>query len=123
MERWFGDALRVPYRALIVDRCLGVPSVHTEADFRVPCLFGEWLRVELSVGRLGRSSVELHYAVYAEPEPESGTDGEESPRLVGKTVCVLMDLDPTHETYRQALPWPEELRERIEAFGVIGDSS
>ena len=31
---------------------------------------------------------------------------------------LLMDLDPASETHLRALPWPEDLRARIEAFGV-----
>jgi 4-hydroxybenzoyl-CoA thioesterase len=110
MERWFHDALDHPYDALIMGRRLGLPTVHTEADFRMPCRFGEALRVELRVLRLGRSSIELGYRVVA--------DGEAEPRLTGRTVCALMDLDPTRPTHARAVPWPEDLRARIEAFGV-----
>lgn len=113
MERWFGDALGHPYDALITNRRLGLPSVHTEADFRIPCRFGERLVVELRVPKLGRSSLELAYRVTALGEPH--------PRLTGKTVCALMDLDSTRPTYLRAMPWPEDLRARIEAFGVGTD--
>ncbi len=111
MERWFGDALEQPYDGLILGRKLGLPSVHTEADFRTPCRFGDALVVELRVARLGRTSLELAYRV-------RGVDDHRAPRLVGRTVCALMDLDPDRETYRRAVPWPEDLRAKIEAFGV-----
>jgi 4-hydroxybenzoyl-CoA thioesterase len=84
--------------------------VHTEADFRAPCRFGERLVVELRVPKLGRTSIELAYRVMA--------PGENDPRLTGKTVCALMDLDPTRPTHARAVPWPDELRAGIEAFGV-----
>lgn len=112
MEQWFGDALELPYDELIVGRRLGLPSVHTEADFAVPCRFGERLVVELRVGKLGRSSVELLYRVGVEDQPKA------PPRLTGRTVCVLMDLDPARDTHERAVPWPEDLRARIESFGV-----
>lgn len=112
MEQWFGDALGLPYDELIVGRRLGLPSVHTEADFTSPCRFGERLTVELRVLRLGRSSVELGYRV------RTAADEAAAPRLTGRTVCVLMDLDPERETHERALPWPDDLRARIEAFGV-----
>lgn len=111
MERWFGDALDEPYDALILGRKLGLPSVHSEADFRMPCRFGEWLTVQLRVTRLGRTSLELGYEVFADAE-------ETRPRLTGKTICALMDLDPSRPTYERAVPWPEDLRDKIEAFGV-----
>jgi 4-hydroxybenzoyl-CoA thioesterase len=110
MERWFGEALGLPYDHLITSRRLGLPAVHTEADFRVPCRFGERLVVELRVGKLGRSSIELGYRVMV--------DGESEPRLTGRTVCALMDLDPARPSHARAVPWPDELRARIEAFGV-----
>lgn len=112
MERWFGDALLQPYDALIMGRRLGLPSVHTEADFRAPCRFGEALVVELRVLRLGRSSIELGYRVV-----QAMADQDEV-RLTGRTVCALMDLDETRPTHGRAVPWPEDLRARIEAFGV-----
>jgi 4-hydroxybenzoyl-CoA thioesterase len=114
MEHWFHDALHHPYDALIMGRRLGLPAVHTEADFRVPCRFGERLVVELRVPKLGRSSIELAYRVFAEV-------GEDEPRLAGRTVCALMDLDPTRPTHARAVPWPEDLRASIEAFGIAGD--
>lgn len=110
MERWFDASLGLPYDALILTRRLGLPSVHTEADFRRPCRFGERLVVELRVPSLGRSSIELAYRVMA--------PGEADPRLTGRTVCVLMGLDPARPSHERAVPWPDDLRERIEAFGV-----
>ncbi len=111
MELWFGDALSHPYDTLIVGRRLGLPSVHTEADFRVPCRFGDALDVELRVARLGRSSIELDYRVV---DPQ----GQPPVRLTGRTVCALMDLDPARATFRRAVPWPDDLRTKIESFGV-----
>jgi 4-hydroxybenzoyl-CoA thioesterase len=110
MERWFEACLGLPYDALIMGRRLGLPSVHTEADFRAPCRFGERLVVELRVGKLGRTSIELVYRVVVA--------GEAEPRLTGRTVCALMDLDPARPTHARAVPWPDDLRTRIEAFGV-----
>jgi 4-hydroxybenzoyl-CoA thioesterase len=110
MERWFADALGVPYDALILGRRLGLPSVHAEADFRAPCRFGERMTVELRVPKLGRTSIELAYRVVVA--------GEAEPRLTGRTVCALMDLDPARPTHARAVPWPEDLRARIAAFGV-----
>lgn len=110
MERWFGDGLGETYERLIMGRKLGLPSAHTEADFRRPCRFGDWLEIEMRVTKLGRTSIELSYV--------GRVDGDSEPRLTGKTICVLMDLDPTHEGHERATPWPDDLRARIEAFGV-----
>jgi len=118
MERWFGDALGQPYEALIGGRKLGLPSVHTEADFSAPCRFGDRLEVELRVTAMGRSSLELSYRVRSASGGEGEGEGEGELRLRGRTVCVLMDLDASRPAHGRAVPWPDDLRARIEAFGV-----
>lgn len=123
MEQWFGDALQVPYDALIVGRKLGLPSVHTEADFLAPCRFGERVVVELRVARLGRTSIELAYRVLASSERSEEAEGPDPLRLRGRTVCAVMDLDPTRPTHARAVPWPDDLRARIEAFGVSPEAA
>ncbi len=122
METWF-SAIGFRYDEVILDRKIGFPAVHTEADFRAPSRFGEAIDVELRVRALGRSSVRFGYTVYG-PERVTGEDGEDGqaaqPRLTGATVCVVMDLDPQSPRHRQAMPVPDDLRAAIEAFGVAG---
>lgn len=109
MEAWFGEALGVPYVEVIQGRKLGFPSVHTEADFAAPSAFGDAVDVRLTVTRVGRSSIEFGYRVTARDDPADL-------RATGKTVCVVMDLDPGSKTFRRALPMPDDLRARIETF-------
>jgi 4-hydroxybenzoyl-CoA thioesterase len=115
METWFGERLGAPYEHVIMRRKLGFPSVHTEADFRQPTRFGESVVIELRVGKLGRSSVRLEYTVL-------GEDGQV--RATGATVVAVMDLDPQRDTFRRAVPVPDDLRGAIEAFqrGTLVDS-
>jgi 4-hydroxybenzoyl-CoA thioesterase len=113
MEAWFSEGLGISYASVIVDRRLGFPSVHTEADFVRPLAFGQDATIELTVGRVGRSSLELGYRVLSGPVG----DGEEAAEVAtGRTVCVVMDLDPERPSFRRAVPMPEDLRERIERF-------
>ena len=109
METWFSERLGLAYEALIVGRKIGFPAVHTEADFRRPTRFGETVAVELRVRDTGRSSIAFDYVV-RDHEPSGGV------RATGHTVCVVMDLDPDSPTFRRALPMPDDLRARIEAF-------
>lgn len=109
METWFGDALGAPYDDVITVRRIGFPTVHTEADFRAPTRFGERVAVELRVGRIGGSSIELVYRV-------CGPGGDADLRATGRTVVALMDLDPASPGFRRGLPIPADLRARIEAF-------
>ena len=105
MEAWFESELGLPYRDLIVGRKLGFPSVHTEADFRVPSVFGDRLEIRLRVADIGRTSLRFDYRV---------SDSDAVTRVTGSTTCVVMDLDETHETYRRAVPIPVDLRALIE---------
>jgi 4-hydroxybenzoyl-CoA thioesterase len=109
METWFSEALGLAYDELILVRKIGFPSVHAEADFRRPTRFGETIAVELRVRDMGRTSVAFDYVIRAR-DPAAET------RATGHTICVVMDLDPDRPTFRRALPIPEDLRARIEAF-------
>ena len=108
METWFGQRLGMPYDHVIVDRKIGFPSVHTQADFRRPTRFGERVAVELRVAKLGRSSIAFDYVV-------RGSDPADA-RVVGNTVCAVMDLDPASSTFHRAVPLPDDLRAAIEQF-------
>lgn len=62
MEKLF-EPLDGGYRALIVDRRVGLPAVHLEADFRVPLRYGDVARIEARVVRVGQRSLTLGYRV------------------------------------------------------------
>lgn len=109
MEGWFSAGLGVPYDQVIVGRKIGFPSVHTEADFTRPCQFGERIGIELRVGKVGRSSVELLYRIV-------GADDPADERGRGRTVCVVMDLDPGSSGFRRSVPLPDDLRAAIVSF-------
>ena len=107
METWFSARLGLRYAEVVVGRKIGFPAVHTEADFKVPCALGDAIFVELRVARLGRSAIDLVYAV-------RGADG--GLRLTGATTCVVLDLDPASPGFRKSMPIPGDLRARIERF-------
>ena len=110
MEQWFSEALQMPYADVILGRKLGFPSVHTEADFKSPSALGETLAVELRVGGLGQKSIVFDYRVRLHG------DDQAPPRVVGRTICALMNLDPTSDRYRRSMPLPADLRQAIETF-------
>ncbi|RYZ03277.1 MAG: acyl-CoA thioesterase [Myxococcales bacterium] len=115
MEAWFDEALLTPYKDLTLVSRLGLPSVHVEADFKAPCQFGDDLEVWLTLSKLGASSLTLSYRIVSSTKvPAPDTEVDE--RVSGRTVCVLMDLDPERGTYRKAVPIPTDLRARILAF-------
>lgn len=112
METWFAARLGLAYAELVVGRKLGFPAVHTGADFRAPCALGDAIAVELRVARLGRSTIDLRYAV-------RGAAGDL--RVEGATTCVVMDLDPASPNFRRAVAIPEDLRRALEAFMAADD--
>jgi len=60
MENFFGD-LEGGYARLILERKVGLPAVHVDMSFSVPLSYGDTLRIETSVARVGHRSATLHY--------------------------------------------------------------
>jgi 4-hydroxybenzoyl-CoA thioesterase len=103
VEDWFADALGLPFDTMHMGKRFGFPIVNTQCEFYKPCRIGERLVLDLSVGRLGRASLELTL---------SGKIGGEE-RIRARNVRAMMSL----ETYR-AVPIPDDLREKMGAFAV-----
>ena len=101
MDRWFGEALGVPYAEYIGTRRLGLPTVRLECDFTAVSQLGDRLRQRLSVAKLGRTSLEL--AV------EFDTASELRARFRQVLVCTSL---ATHKSY----PLPDDLRAGMQRF-------
>jgi len=100
VEDWFATDLACDFATLHKDRGLGVPTVHLETDFVGACELGELLDITLEIERLGESSLMLAFAF--------AVGGEK--RLGGKVVLVCM-----HLTEKRAVPWPDDLRDRMQS--------
>jgi 4-hydroxybenzoyl-CoA thioesterase len=59
MEDWFTFGLEERVADIIVKKRVGIPTVGTQVDFVGSARFGDLLALELSVARLGRSSIEF----------------------------------------------------------------
>jgi 4-hydroxybenzoyl-CoA thioesterase len=57
MEDWFTEALGTDYAALVRDHGRGMPAVKVECEFLAPNPLGDVIAFELTVARLGASSV------------------------------------------------------------------
>ncbi len=77
--------------------------VDVAATYNAPVGFWELLTVRCRVARLGRSSLHTTYQVVAAPEG----------RLIAEGHATLVWIDPRT---RQAVPIPDDIRRRIEAF-------
>ena len=62
MEAVF-DPLPGGYRALITERRIGFPAVHTECDFKAPLRYGDVVRVETRVVKIGETSVTFAFTL------------------------------------------------------------
>ena len=103
MEDWFTFGLEERFADFIMKKRLGIPTVGTKVDFVGPARFGDLLRIELRVARLGSSSIELIIDSFVEDRPCF---------KARHTICVFSSA-----TYK-AVPIPEELRQRMEPYVV-----
>ncbi len=65
IEALFGG-LDGGYAALTQNRKIGVPSVHVEANFHAPLRYGDVCRVQVTVEKIGRSSVTFRHVLLRE---------------------------------------------------------
>lgn len=79
------------------------PRVHVEADFERALVFNEVVEVELAVRAVGRTSVDYALVI-------TGSDG---PAVAGAIKACFID-----RSTRRAVPWPDELRERLSSGGL-----
>jgi len=103
MEDWFTFGLEERFADFIMKKRLGIPTVGTKVDFVGPARFGDLLRIELRVTKLGSSSIELAIDSFVENRPCF---------KARHTICVF-----SSETYK-AVPIPEDLRQRMEPYIV-----
>ena len=100
-ERWFTEALGVPYHHYIARRRLGVPTVRLECDFTAVSRHGDRLQQRLSVAKLGRSSIELAVAFTAGAELRA--------RFRQVLVCTSLETHKPH-------PIPDDVRASMQRF-------
>ncbi|MEV6582548.1 acyl-CoA thioesterase [Streptomyces sp. NPDC051582] len=102
--RWVEAAEAVLLRRLGLAHLFGsTPRVHFEADYRARLWFGEAVRIELSVAKVGSSSLTYVFTVTGEENVEAAT---------GRMVIA-------HSAARAAgtTPWPADVREVLTKSG------
>ncbi|PID37195.1 MAG: thioesterase [Rhodobacterales bacterium] len=96
IEAMFADLLGWPFEELHKEG--GVPTVHIDVDFKAVSRHGDRLDLEVTINRLGGSSMDLHLLA---------RDGEEV-RFVAQQTLVCVDREG------RARHWPAPLRSRID---------
>ncbi len=100
IEDWTAAILGVDRRTMHIDMGLGLPTVDLKASFTAMSRLGDLLDISVSVERVGRSSIDLAIDVSSAGEPRFGV----------RYTQVLTSL-----TESRAVPWPDDLRERLDA--------
>jgi 4-hydroxybenzoyl-CoA thioesterase len=101
LEEFFASELGIEYHAMVETHRIGLPTVHLETDFSRPFSYGDNIEVEVSVLKVGRSSIAFGYRVFK--------TGETQPRIVGHNVTVCLDMDSFKK-----LEIPEWFRQQLE---------
>lgn len=100
IEDWTPAALGLDRRRMHMELGLGLPTVELRTRFVAPCRMGELLDFDVTVTRVGTSSVDLDVAV---------TCGG-APRFSARLVQVLIATDRA-----AAVAWPAPMRARLVA--------
>lgn len=101
MERFF-DGVAGGYVGLITKRRIGFPAVHVDATWKVPLRYGDAMRIEISVSKIGTTSCTFRYRVVR------ASDGVEVATVEHVTVCSTLD-----DMRKTALP--EDCRTLLDA--------
>lgn len=93
----------IDLRRTIEDGSFDWAAVHAEIDWRSPAVFDDELAIGLRIGRIGRSSFDVEFAVMS---------GEKKVlHASGRLVLVCFDVQT-----RQAHPVPDFVRQAVERF-------
>jgi 4-hydroxybenzoyl-CoA thioesterase len=101
MEEFFAARCGTSYARLMNEQRIGFPTVNVEAEFLAPILYGDEIDIEVSVWRVGTSSVTFGYAA------RRASDNLICARST--QVQVAMNLDT-----RRPVPVPATLRRAFE---------
>ena len=96
-EDFFDAAAPFSYPELIAKKRLGFPTVHIEADFKAPLVYGDTALVTLAVKRVGTSSVTSRYEIRRKRDAALA--------FTADITTVLIALDT-----QKAQPLTDELR-------------
>jgi 4-hydroxybenzoyl-CoA thioesterase len=100
VEDWFNEGLGLGYQRTVIERRIGLPTVHLEADFKAMSAMGDRVFLSLDVERIGGCSFTLQLRCVGRD------DGIQ--RMKMRQVIVTTSLDT-----RRAIEIPADLRQAI----------
>lgn len=101
MDRFF-DGVPGGYVGLITKRRLGFPAVHVDAKWSSPLRYGDTMRIEVTVLKVGTTSCTFRYRFVR------AGDGVEVATIEHVTVCSTLDT-------LQKTPLPDDCRALLES--------
>lgn len=104
VEEYFAQEIGVSFAQMHMDRKLGVPTVDIAVKFSTPSRLGDDLDFELTVERVGRSSMDFVVVVMC----------ADVKRLEARATLVCMDL-----TRGKSTPWPDDMLPRVHGPKVV----
>ncbi len=105
-ELFMEEALARSYSTFLEEDDLGFPTVHLETRYMRPIPYGGTLRMDVSVARLGRSSMDVRYI---------GRIDEGEPAASALVTNVLVRMSSF-----ASLPMPTWVREGLERYLEVG---
>ena len=95
--------LGYPWHTTIANERWGTPTVHLTCDFVCPSSFGDELDFELTILKVGRSSITVRHNISCKGEK----------RWDSTQVLVASDLDK-----HCSIPWPDDVKKALLACVV-----
>lgn len=93
-EDFFDTAAPVSYPALVKDRRLGFPTVRIESEFKAPLSYGDVAVVELTVRKIGRSSLAVAYDIRRKRDGALTFHADITTVLVDLDSLKPVEIDP-----------------------------
>ena len=101
LEEFFEQELEIDYPVLIDEHRIGLPTVHLETDWSRPLRYGDTIEIEVSVSKIGETSITFGYRVFKQ--------GEDKPWVIGHNVVVCLNMN----TFKK-INIPDWLRQKLE---------
>jgi 4-hydroxybenzoyl-CoA thioesterase len=102
VEDWFDHGLKLGYERTIIQRRIGLPTVHLEVDFKAFSPMGDYVVLSRVVERLGTKSLTLQLRVHGKASQQL--------RLQMRQVLVTTSLED-----HRAIEIPPDIRRSVEA--------
>jgi 4-hydroxybenzoyl-CoA thioesterase len=107
LEDWYNRGLKLNYAEMISKDRQGLPTAHIDCDFKIPSKIGDMVQMQLSVKRIGRTSLTIGVKVCAGAEV----------RVTATQVLVLISLIDG-----ALVAIPDDLKARFAEFGEVAAS-